>query len=137
MGSGELPTACFPDGVQREKVAVVPTSQRRCRCFVARHISLSYAHFASITVGLNGVVSASESGFLFVPHFKHKADSKVSLNETLTYFRVDDVRLVPASIQAHVSSWPLGLALLEELQGGVVGMLLSMCTSESHLSVWG
>ncbi|CBN77350.1 conserved unknown protein [Ectocarpus siliculosus] len=38
---------------------------------------------------------------------------------------------------AHVSSWPLGLALLEELRGDVVGMLLKMCTSESHLSVWG
>eukprot|EP00752_Nemacystus_decipiens_P007063 g6330.t1 len=38
---------------------------------------------------------------------------------------------------AHVSSCPLGLALLEELQGGVVGLLLNMCTSESHLSVWG
>lgn len=41
------------------------------------------------------------------------------------------------SCQAHVSSWPLGLALLEELQENVVGMLLSMCTSESHLAVWG
>lgn len=39
--------------------------------------------------------------------------------------------------QAHVSSWPLGLALLEELQDDVIGMLLSMVTAESHLSVWG
>lgn len=39
--------------------------------------------------------------------------------------------------QAHVSSWPLGLTLLEELQDDVIGMLLSMVTAESHLSVWG
>ncbi|CAM9430060.1 unnamed protein product [Laminaria digitata] len=38
---------------------------------------------------------------------------------------------------AHVSSWPLGLTLLEELQDDVIGMLLSMVTAESHLSVWG
>ncbi|CAM9196403.1 unnamed protein product [Hapterophycus canaliculatus] len=37
----------------------------------------------------------------------------------------------------HVSSWPLGLALLEEFHGDFIGMLLNMCTSESHLSVWG
>ncbi|CAM9962272.1 unnamed protein product [Ascophyllum nodosum] len=38
---------------------------------------------------------------------------------------------------AHVSSWPLGLTLLEQIQEGVVSMLLSLCTTESHLSVWG
>lgn len=38
---------------------------------------------------------------------------------------------------AHVSSWPLGLTLLEQIQEDVVKMLLSLCTAESHLSVWG
>lgn len=48
---------------------------------------------------------------------------------------IDAIRL--SLQQAHVCSWPLGLTLLEELQDDVIGMLLSMVTAESHLSVWG
>lgn len=63
----------------------------------------------------------------------------ITLRGVLQVFSVTSTTVdsFPVSTQAHVSSWPLGLALLEELQGDIVSMLLNMCTSESHLSVWG